>query len=302
MPRKNLLYYFTAPVVVILYLLSLLPFSVLYRFSDLLTFLLYKVIGYRKKVVRKNLQNSFPEKSIREIRYIEKKFYKHFTDVMVETMKLKTLSERTLRERFVFTEESCTLLDKYYQKGQSVVIALGHNGNWEWGGLSFGITHQHLAIGVYHPLQNKIFDRYLNKMRQRTGVQLAPMKSLPRVIFSNRNKTFALVLITDQTPSKKNAFWVRFLNQDTPFFTGTEKFSTKFDLPVIWASIYKEKRGYYRSELKLITTKPNAVAKEGWITKQYAKYLEEDIRKQPETWLWSHRRWKHSKPDDVVLR
>lgn len=277
----------------LLFLFSYVPLPVLYALSGMISWLLYRVFNYRLGVVRKNLKNSFPHKSREELRKIEKDFYRQFSDVMMEVVKLKSISFKELKRRCQYTPEGLALMEQFYQRGQSIMIVLAHTGNWEWAGSSFPLHNRHQVLTAYRPLRDKIFDRYTLTMRKRTGNYLATMKNLAREMISHRSIVMATALIADQTPPPDNAFWVPFLNQDTPFYKGTEILSRKFNTPVIWASIVREKRGYYRMNLELIAENPKEFDQPGAITALFARYLERDIQNQPESWLWSHRRWKH---------
>ncbi len=273
--------------------LSYLPLSVLYVFAGLMSWFLYRIGRYRVEVVRENLQNSFPEKSVKELRAIERNFYRQFAQIVVEVVKLRTMSFIELRRRCQYSPESVDLLDSYYDHGKSVMIAMGHVGNWEWAGASYPLYNKHRVLTAYRPLKSKITNAETLTMRQRTGNTLATMKNLPMEMFKLRKEIMATALIADQTPPAQNAFWINFLHQDTPFFKGTEVLSQKFNLPLIWGGVRRVKRGYYQINMELITDNPRSHSEPGAITRLFASYLERDIQNQPESWLWSHRRWKH---------
>lgn len=285
----------------LLYLFSFLPLWFLYGVSWFFTFLIYRVFRYRLKVVRQNLRNAFPDKSRRERRAIERNFYRHFSDVMMEVLKLKTISPSELKRRCVYSEASQKLLDHYYSQKKTILIVLAHTGNWEWGGASFPLYSKHQVITAYRPLRDKVFDKDTLDMRKRTGNILASMKNLVREMFKHRNQVIATALIGDQTPPPENAYWINFLHQETPFFKGTEVLARKFDTPVFWGSVKKVRRGHYLVNFELITDTPREYTKEGSLTCLHASYLERDIKAQPESWLWSHRRWKHKRPEGIEL-
>jgi len=274
-------------------LLTLLPLKLLLLLSPVVAFVLHKLVRYRLSIVRDNLQNSFPQLTPNERRNIERRFYTHFSDVLFEVTKLKSITINELKLRCRFSEESVKLLNGYYDRGQSIMIVMGHNGNWEWAGASFPLFNKHQIITAYRPLRDKIFDTDTLKMRKRTGNILVSMRKLPREMIKHRDMIKATALIADQTPSKENAFWIKFLNQNTPFFKGPEVLSQKFNTPLFWASVKKIKKGKYTVDVELITDDPSSFNPPGSLTKLFASYLERDIQKQPETWLWSHRRWKH---------
>ncbi len=281
------------------FFISFLPLAALYKFSGLLSWLFYHVFHYRRKIVRTNLKNSFPEKTMDELYVIEKRFYRNLTDVMVEVIKLKTISPAQLKRRCFYTPESVELLNRYHQEGKSIMIVMGHMGNWEWAGASYPLWNRHQVITAYRPLRNKAYDNYILKMRQRTGNVIVPMKKIPIEMIKRRRDTFATALIADQTPRVDNAFWVRFLNQDTPVYKGTEILSKKFNTPLFWGSVKRVKRGYYHIDLQLIADAPRSFQDEGVLTALHASFLEKDINQQPESWLWSHRRWKHKLPENI---
>ncbi len=285
----------------LLYLFSFLPLWFLYGVAYLFAFLIYRVFRYRVNVVRKNLRNAFPEKSPRERLIIERKFYYHFADVMMEVLKLKTISPDHLKRRCVYSQSSQDLFSQYYQQNKSILIVLAHTGNWEWAGASFPLYNRHQIITAYRPLRDKVVDKDTLKMRQRTGNILASMKNLVREMFRHQNEVIATALIGDQTPAPDNAYWVQFLHQETPFFKGTEVLARKFNLPVFWGSVKKVKRGHYYVHFELIAGNPREFTVEGSLTCLHASYLQRDILNQPESWLWSHRRWKHQRPAGAKL-
>jgi Kdo2-lipid IVA lauroyltransferase/acyltransferase len=286
----------------LLSLLSRLPLWMLYGLAYGLHCLFFnELFGYRRTLVLKNIQNSFPEKSQQEIKMIQKKFFIHLSQVIVEVIKLTTMRKSDLQNRVVYTPESMRILEKYYSEGKSIMIVLGHNCNWEWIGTCSPLWLRHPVLTAYRPLRNRVFDRFMNRMRSRAGCTMASMSELPREMIGRRKQVDATGLIADQTPSNSsNAYWVKFLNQETAFFKGPEYLSKKFNLSVFWASAIKTGKGRYSVNFELITDDPNSFA-EGELTRLYASYLERDIRKKPETWLWSHRRWKHKRPEGMPL-
>lgn len=277
-----------------LYLLSLLPFRVLYIISDFLYFVIYTLAGYRKKVVYQNLKNSFPEKSDAEIDTIAKKFYHFFCDLILETIKTLTINERALRKHISFDDTS--LFEKYAAQNQSVIIVMGHLGNWELGGARFAVEPHHRLYVIYHPLSNKYFNNLIVYMRTRLGNRLYAMNEVLRGMVRDRSELTATAFIADQTPQPNGAYWTTFLNQDTPVFVGTEKIAQKFKYPVIYLSIKRPKRGKYVMECELLVEKPENTS-ENQISEMHTKRLEQDIIENPEIWLWTHRRWKHKRND-----
>lgn len=286
-----ILYYIMLPF---LYLLSILPFSLLYFISDCICFLLYNIIGYRKKVVSENLKNSFPNKSIAELKSIEKKFYHYLCDLFLETLKTLTISKSEAVKRCKFSENTIQIFNELNKNKQSCIIVMGHYGNWEWAGNTFSIVNQQQLYVIYHPLTNKYFDRLMYNMRTRFGTKLYAMKDTMREMIKNRNEINATAFIADQTPSPNGAYWTTFLNQDTPVFWGTEKIAQKLNYPIIYVTVNRVKRGYYELNSEILISEPKNTL-EGQISELHTKKLEKDIIAQPEIWLWSHRRWKHSR-------
>lgn len=277
-----------------LYFLSLLPFRLLYVLSDFFFFFLYHIIGYRRKVVMTNLRNSFPEKSEDEIRRTCKEFYRYFCDLFLETFKTLTISRGAMLRHCRFNPSGKLLIDNLADEGRSFIIVMGHQGNWEWAGNTFSLLCRHQLYVIYHPLSNKYFDSLLYKMRTRFGTKLIAMKDTFRDMVNNKNELNATAFIADQTPPPDKAYWMNFLNQDTPVFMGAEKIARKMKYPVVYVSAEKEKRGYYRLHAELLSSPPFDEP-DGEIAMLYTKRLENDIIKQPPTWLWTHKRWKHKR-------
>lgn len=283
-------YYIALPF---LYLISLLPFWVLYRVSDLFFVIIYYVLGYRKKVVLDNLRNSFPEKSEQELKKIAFDFYRYLCDLFLETFKTLTISKKQMLAHCKMNEETQKLFDSYHKQQRSIILVMGHFGNWEWAGNVVDSSKHQLYV-IYHQLSNKYFNQLVIKMRTRFGTKLIEMKSTLRDMVTNRKEVTATAFIADQTPFPESAYWTTFLNQDTPVFTGTEKIASKFNYPVIYISIKRIKRGYYEIFGELLFENPKET-KEGEISEAHTRRLEKDIIAQPEIWLWSHRRWKHKR-------
>lgn len=277
-----------------LYLISLLPFPVFYLFSDFIYFLLYRVVGYRKKVVFENLKNSFPEKSYNELKKIEKDFYRYLCDLFLETIKTLTISRSEAIKRCKFNAKTTLLFNELANKNQSCIIVMGHYGNWEWAGNSFSLQCKQQLYVIYHPLSNKYFNKLMYDLRTRFGTKLYAMKDTMREMIRNKNEVNATAFIADQTPSPDSAYWTTFMNQDTPVFWGTEKIAQKLNYPIVYITIKKIKRGYYEVDSELLINEPKNTSL-GEISELHTRKLESDIITQPSIWLWSHRRWKHKK-------
>ena len=284
-------YYLTVPF---LYLLSYLPFRVLYILSNVFYVLVYRLIGYRKQLVTENLHNAFPEKSADEIKQIRSDFYHYLCDVSLETVKTLSISPATLEKHIKL--EGMSIYEHFHQQQKSVIIVTGHLGSWELAGNHFSMQLPHQFYGLYHPLTNQYYDRFFIRMRTRFGLKLYPMKNAYRSMIRNRNELTATAFIADQTPTPQNAYWMTFMNQDTAVFKGTETIARKLDYPVIYVSVIREKRGHHVLRSELLVEHPGELA-ENKLTELHTTRLEQDIIKYPETWLWSHRRWKHKRPD-----
>lgn len=291
----KILYYI---VLAVWYVFSLLPLRVHYVISDLLFWLLYAVIGYRRKVVYSNISASFPEKSEEELRKIERGFYHFFCDYMVESVKLMTITPENLKKRMVF--KGTEIVDEIVESGQSCALYLGHLCNWEWvSSLPLWLSPKVHCGQIYHPLENKDFDRLFLRSRQRMGAECIAMADTLRKILEYRKAGQPIIVgyISDQVPFWTSIHhWVNFLNHDTPVLTGTERIVRKVNHAVLFLDIHRVRRGYYEAEIKLITREPQKMG-EYEITDTYFKMLEQSIRKAPEFWLWSHNRWKRTREE-----
>lgn len=282
-----------APLALLVVLLALLPFGVLFLLSHFLFFLLWHLTGYRKKVVLGNLQKAFPEKEEKERKQIARSFYRHLSELILESVGLMTASASAMRRRIRLDEESKALMDRYHSEGRSAVMTLGHYGNWEWMGAGINLNHPGQLIAGYRPLRNRIFNWLIYKTRMRFYEQLIPSKQLARkmVGMAAAKEAAVFALLADQWPRPDTAFWVNFLGLDTPFFTGPEKLARKLGHAVLFCSIRKQKRGHYLINIQVLTEDPKTLPPKE-ITQRYATLLEQEIRRTPQYWLWSHRRWK----------
>ena len=286
-----IIYYLSLPFI---YLLSVLPFPLLYFFSDGLYLLLYFGIGYRKKIVFTNLKNAFPDKTDEEITSIQKKFYRYFCDLFLETFKTLSISRQQMLKHCTLSDDAAKLFSQLAAENKSLIIVMGHHGNWEWAGNTFSLCCKHQLYVIYHPLGNTYFNGLICKMRERFGTRLIPMKDTFREMIKNKDELNATAFIADQSPNPANAHWMNFLNQDTPVFFGTEKIAQKIKYPVVFVSVKKLTRGYYSLHAELLQ-EPPYTGIEGNITEGHTRKLEAKIIAQPETWLWTHKRWKHKR-------
>ena len=285
---QAIFFYVTYPFI---YLVAVLPFSVLYKLSDVLYYLL-RLSGYRKAVVYQNLRNSFPDKNEAEIDLIGKSYFRYLCDLILETLRTHRMNEQESRERCTFHRTDW--LDKMQADGKSFIIVMGHYGNWEWAGPSFTLNTGFQLVVIYRPLSNVYFERMMCKMRTRFGTKITPVNLTLRDMVANRGSVTATAFIADQTATKENAYWTNFLNQDTAVFTGPEKLATKFNYPVVFMNVSRPKRGYYEVFPELLIPDPKSTS-ENEISEKFMNRLEKEILKDPTIWLWSHRRWKHKR-------
>lgn len=254
---------------------------------------LYGLMGYRKTVVRDNLQRSFPEKTTAELRRIEVAYYRHLCDVVLESFKLLGMSRDDLIKRCHVKNS-----EVYYallRERRSIIVALGHQGNWEWAGAVTAARGNVPLNVIYRPLSNKHFDRLMLRIRSRFGADPVAANDILRKLYAEQHVPSTTAFLADQTPAPEHAYWVDFLHQTTPVFAGTEKIARKFNYPVLFAEMKKIKRGHYEVEIRMVADEPMQL-RVGEITRLHTKALETCIVAQPHTWLWSHRRWKHKPP------
>lgn len=271
--------------------IALCPFKILYFISYCLYPALYYIIRYRRKVVRANLTNSFPEKSAKEIKKIERKFYLHFCDQLMETIKLSRISKEEIRKRLIFT--NCEVIEQLRNDNRPIFLYLGHQGNWEY--ITSITTWIHPDIEtyqIYHPLSNKTMDKFIYWLRCRfnsTGIpQKQALRKMITLVRSNKKALFGL--ISDQRPARDpEPEWMTFLNQETAIITGAEAIGVKLNAHFVYGSMKCTKRGFYEMTFKPIEP---IEGEDFSYSKQYMRMLEKDIMEQPHLWLWSHKRWK----------
>ena len=276
----------------VIWLLSSLPMALLYLLSDGLYLLFFYVIGYRKKVVLDNLTLAFPEKEERELLEIRKKFYRHFTDLVVESVKAFTMSKAFVSKRYAFNNPE--VVNDLHKKGRSIAFVGAHQANWEWS-CSMPMVVDVLCFGAYTRMGNKYFDRVIKKSRSKFGfVGYETTKTVQAIKSNFDNGVQGLyLLLSDQSPQiHKTHYWSEFMGIKVPIHTGAEMLAKKFDMAVVNYSIKKIKRGCYKVDLELITETPQQF-KNYEITDQYLAIVERNIREQPEYYLWSHKRFKH---------
>lgn len=285
--------------------ISFLPLWLLYLVSDFIFFLGYYVVSYRKSVVKTNLKNSFPEKSEAEINLLTKKFYRHLADLIMESVRLFSMPKSEIVKRFKLTNPE--LINKYYEDGKNVALAVGHYNNWEMAALGMNPQVKHQTLGIFAPLSSDFFNTKFFNSRGRTGVELISKKDVKTKIHqkvTENTPPFVLVFGSDQSPTySKKVYWTKFLSQDTAVMFGTEKYAKEYNMPVLYGGINKVKRGYYEMYFEEIEPEPGQ-SEHCSITEKHTRRLEKQIIESPEYWLWTHKRWKRKitkdYPDGVI--
>lgn len=281
-----------------LYHIIIIPISnlnnfFLYLVSDVLYLIVGKLIKYRKPLITKNLKNSFPEKNENEIKNIQRYFYKHFLDLIVESLKGFTISKKEINRKIKLKNPD--LVNEMAQKSQNIILIGGHYNNWEMSAQKMPLECEHELFAIYKPLSNKFFDKKIKNSREKFGLRMISMKETKNYFQKNNEKPRAIIFGSDQSPSStKNAHWLNFLNQESGFLFGAEKYAKEFNWPVVYVSIQKIQRGTYEVSFQLITEKPKEEPN-GKIIQDFANLLEIDINRNPPYWLWTHNRWKKSK-------
>jgi Kdo2-lipid IVA lauroyltransferase/acyltransferase len=278
---------------VLILLIRILPFRLLYLVSDFAYLVIYYLVGYRRKVVVSNLQSSFPGKTSAEIKALTKKYYHHLCDISVESLKGFSMNPKEIiRRHHILNPE---LADHYFDKGISTIAVPGHYNNWEWGSLSPGLQMKYPIVGFYKPMSNKLLDAYAKHHRAKFNTRLASIRETGITFEELASTPTAYIMASDQSPTNlKDCYWFDFLNHDTPWLHGPEKYARKYNLPVVYVDIQKVKRGFYELKMVLLTENPSALP-DGEITRLYSQHLEKSILQEPAYWLWSHKRWKHSR-------
>ena len=275
-----------------IWLLSRLPMRILYIKSDIFFFIVYYIIRYRKKVVLDNLKLSFPEKSNEELKLMSKKFFKHFMDLVMESVKAFSISEKQILKRYMYKNPE--LVNTLFKQGKSIALVGAHQANWEWS-ISLPLVLDQPITGAYTKLNNKYFEKAVRDSREKFGViGVKTSETVKRMQYNVANKIqAAYILLSDQSPQPhKTFYWREFFNIKVPVHTGAEMLSKKFDLVVVNYVTKKVKRGYYETEFQLITDSPKEF-ENYQITDKYIDLTEKNILQQPELYLWSHKRYKH---------
>ena len=287
-------------VVVLCKLVARLPFWVIWGLADIFYVILFYIVRYRRKVVFQNLTNSFPKKSTKEIRIIARKYYHHLSDIGLETIKFSRMTEKQIDDRLKV--HGYDIYEEYYQQGKSIIVLGMHYNNWEWSGSMQRFIKAQFLV-VYNQLRDSTdFERFLIQTRDRFGAISVPIGQSVRIAlnFNKAERPGSLMLAGDQTPPQNSQFWTTFLNQETAFFPGAMKIAMKTNQPVIMHHTKKTGRGRYEVYHYKLIENPSEVKPED-IMMAYVNKLEEIIKAEPEYWLWSHRRWKHQRPENIQL-
>lgn len=279
----------------VVYPLSLLPLWILYRLSDLLFLLFISIIPYRKKVVQRNIEKSFPDLSPKDQAVLARGFYRHFSDLLIESIKNLSISkEELLRRMKVINPEVLKSLEK---KGKSILFVSGHFNNWEWFITSQALLVPFESYGIGMPLSNGFWDKKLTERRQRFGLKVVNAKNYKEMFL--QEKPVSVLVLSDQAPADaRKSYWMDFLRQPSPVLFGAEQMANEFDLTVVYFTMKKIKRGQYSLEFKVLTDEPKSLPY-GELTEKHVHLLEESIIELPCNWLWSHKRWKREVPADL---
>lgn len=279
---------------------SYLPMPVLYLFTDFFYLLLLTVVPYRRTVVRANINNSFPDKTAKEKKRIERQFYRYLTDLLAESTKNLTISKHKLRKRF--TVKNPELMQKFFKNKENVLLVSGHYNNWEFFLTAQDLLFEHKAVGVGKPLSSAFWDKKINARRERFGMQVIHRKNFDErfeKLISDPTPFATLLLVDQSTADSLKSFWTTFLNQETAVIYGPEMLAVKHNFPVVFFHTEKVSRGHYSIYLQLVTKTPRKT-EWGEITKTHVKMMENVIEENPSRWLWSHKRWKREIPEDLV--
>ena len=276
-----------------IYLIASIPFNILYVFSDFLRLIIYNLLGYRKKIVRSNLRKAFPHKSEDDLKWIEKRFYKHFCDITLEAFKSLTISSEEMQKRMVF--KNLDVLTQFEKGNRSVIIMCGHYASWEWM-LSIGYHTVSQGYGIYTPIMNKYLNKLIIKIRKKHRGNLISRYSAIQQIKNLHDEGNIAVygFVSDQSPRPKpKSYWRPFLGVKVPVFVGAEMVAREHDFGVVYAKINRVNRGYYEASFELISDQPKKT-KLNRITDTFTEWLEQDINSDPTQYLWTHKRFKHA--------
>ncbi|TAF64453.1 MAG: hypothetical protein EAZ55_11495 [Cytophagales bacterium] len=274
-------------------LFSRIPLPVLYFWGDVMAFIIFHIIRYRRKVVEKNLALAFPEKSLAERYKIAKRFYINLGELVVESIKSLTISREDMQRRVVIKNPE--VLDNRLEKGTSVIVLTSHNNNWEWLLLGWSVHLKWTVDAVYKPISFKPIDHFMTTIRSRFGAVPIPMNNILREAILRKNDPRVIALVADQRPwGTDSNYWTTFFDKDTPFFNGGERLAKKMQFPIIYATLLRRKRGYYEAVAYELEDPPYTTdGREHTATQKFVEIVENQIRQYPDNWLWTHDRWRH---------
>lgn len=270
-------------------------------FADIFYFIVYYVVRYRRKVTRTNLANAYPERTEKERRGIERAYYRHMCDLLMEGLHNLYAHPMHIMKRYRIVNHR--IVNQYYEQGQSVILMSAHYNNWEYMITSLNYQLMHHGVGVGKPLSNKIVANYITRRRGRYGTEIVDKTSIRQTIeyYQKHHVPIAYMMLSDQSPNDVHkCYWTTFMHQETPFIYGPEYFARKYNMPVLYYEVSKVRRGYYEVRFSLLCDKPNDVPQYA-ITSSYINHLNKTIDSAPQYWLWSHRRWKRTRPSDIPL-
>lgn len=277
----------------ICYPLAALPLAVLYLLLPVIYIVVNHIVRYRRKVVDDNLLHSFPELTVQERRRIRNRYYWHLSQIAVEMVKMLLIPKKALRYRYRCSNPE--LVNRFYEEGKSVILMSSHYNNWEWMIVALDGMFRHHGIGVGKANSDKVFEKWVNRARTRNGTEVC-FADTAREVFAHYEENHipaAYMMLADQSPGNpKKCYVTRFMNKTTGVIYGPEYFARKYDIPVLYYEVVKERIGKYRVDVQLITEHPND-ERPYFVTQRYVELLEETIGRKPEFWIWSHRRWKH---------
>lgn len=290
---SRLLYYLVLKPV------SMLPFGILYSLSTFLYWTMYRLAGYRRRVVKSNIRRAFPDKSTDECLRIERAFYRHFFDLLLEGVKLFSLREKELVAACEF--ENPEIFDPFIAGHKRIIVTSGHYGNWELASQRFAHCIDMISRCIYSPLSDPFLENKLLASRSRFGLQMVSRLSIKSIVKRQIDSAESILFATDQSPANsRSAYWTTFLSQETGILLGTERIAVKYGCPVFYLHYQKPKRGHYRVRFELICEDASRT-EYGQVTQAHTRLLERDIHTAPHLWLWTHRRWKRTRPEDVSL-
>ncbi len=285
------IYYLSYPL---LFFISRLPFPLFYLFSDFICFILYRVFRYRKNIVRSNLKVAFPKYNSKKLQRIEKKFYSHLCDLFLEMIKSMGMSKSEMLNRFQV--KNIEILKIFEKKESSIFLVCGHYASWEWM-MSLGYHIKHNGYGIYRPISNPYFDSLLKRIRSRHNAFMIPQKKASNIIKQKEqeNEIGIYGFASDQSPHPNPlTYWRKFLGVNVPVYNGAERLASELNIPVVYSKIQRVKRGFYEVEFKILTSNPKSM-KKNEITDRFTKWLEDQIKKDPSQYLWTHNRFKYAK-------